>query len=130
MQKILMMMVFIAFLFAGCGETIIQPGESALLYGTWNETENNEGVILLYKSAGFSECYGFTIRPDGSFTEHKNSGWCGTPPVLYGEYEGTWKKTGLNRIRINVGYWGGIEEYEMEYSFTATGNLSVKRLPS
>lgn len=114
MKKTFMMIVFLPLLFAGCGETIILPGESALIYGTWNETENNEGVILPEKSAGFSECYGFTTRPDGSFTEHKNSGWCGTPPFIYGECEGTWKKSGLNRIRINVGYWGGIEEYGME----------------
>lgn len=77
------MLHLITLFLAGCGETIFQPDTQEPLYGKWNLTDNNKGVALMVKASGLSECYGFTINPDGKFVEHKNAGWCGTPPILY-----------------------------------------------
>ena len=58
--------------------------------------------------------YGFTFHKDGSFTERKNSGWCGTPPIAYDNFEGSWKPLSDTLIDITVAYWGGTLTYQMQ----------------
>ena len=57
--------------------------------------------------------YGFIIGKDGSFIERKNAGWCGTPPITYKNFEGTWEAVSDSLLEITVGYWGGTINYQM-----------------
>lgn len=34
---------------------------------------------------------GYQFKPDGLFVRRGNIGWCGTPPVTYGNFDGQWK---------------------------------------
>ena len=47
---------------------------------------------------------------DGTLVERKNSGDCGTPPIVYGDFSGNWKIEKNNDLKINVAYWGGMEQ--------------------
>ena len=47
----------------------------------------------------------------GKFTERKNSGWCGTPPVVYSDYDGIWSEHD-SLISVSTGFWGGTVDYQ------------------
>lgn len=71
--------------------------------------------------------YGFAIVRNGLFVERKNAGFCGTPPITYAEYEGSWTKSG-NILTISTKYWGGSEQYIWKIRFCDQKKLSVIRL--
>lgn len=45
------------------------------------------------------------------FIERKNSGWCGTPPVSYSDFEGNWSIND-SLLNVSVAYWGGLADYQ------------------
>lgn len=58
-----------------------------------------------------SNDYGFSIKKEQKFIERKNAGWCGTPPISYADFNGTWTMND-STINITVDYWGGVASYE------------------
>lgn len=56
---------------------------------------------------------GFVFKKNGRLTKRQNSSWCGTPPIEYKNYKGTWKYTSDSTILINHKYWGGQAESEL-----------------
>jgi hypothetical protein len=84
---------------------------SGLLIGNWiDRTVNNEEITMTHANHLRNAEYGFSFKEGGIFVERKNAGWCGTPPVTYEDFEGTWNQTD-SLIVITVGYWGGQMEY-------------------
>lgn len=54
---------------------------------------------------------GYWITPEyGVFLERKNAGWCGTPPITYGDFDGTWMEDEDGFIYITSEYWGGTQD--------------------
>lgn len=89
-------------------------GENSGIVGTWVEGGTDGDVTLLQRAMELDpERYGFIIHEEGGFTEHKNSGWCGTPPISYGYFEGTWEAVSDSLMEITVGYWGGTMTYQI-----------------
>ncbi len=81
------------------------------LIGSWFNPHYNDSIVTYERSEGLVENdYGFSINEDRTFIERKNAGWCGTPPISYADYDGTWSKND-SIIEISVGYWGGTSEY-------------------
>jgi hypothetical protein len=95
-------------------------GENKGIIGTWVELPalegnwtNEEGRTLERRSELHAESYGFTISENGDFLERKNAGWCGTPPITYDNFEGSWEALSDSLLQITVGYWGGVINYQM-----------------
>jgi len=106
-------------------------GENADLVGTWVENGYEGDLTLLKRSNNLEESnYGFTIEEDGSFVERKNSGWCGTPPIAYDNFEGNWEALSDSLIEITVGYWGGIMTYQMRIVTLDEKDLKIRYLYS
>lgn len=85
--------------------------QSDFLVGYWANPENIDTLVKYTRSTELEEDdYGFGFKAGGTFVERKNAGWCGTPPITYGDFEGTWIRNG-SLINITVGYWGGTAEY-------------------
>lgn len=85
------------------------------IYGTWVLVGYEDSLAILRVSDKLDENqYGFIFHSYGIFIERKNSGWCGTPPISYKNYEGAWNKKSDSLLKINVGYWGGTTSYQME----------------
>ena len=82
------------------------------IIGSWVNISYDNNLITLEKSKNLkNNDYGITFKGDGSLVERKNSGWCGTPPISYSDFNGTWRiKNSL--IQISVDYWGGQTEYK------------------
>jgi len=89
-------------------------GENEEIVGTWVEESLEDQVTTMKRAQNLAQDkYGFTIREDGTFIERKNAGWCGTPPISYDNFEGTWEALSDSLLDITVGYWGGTITYQM-----------------
>jgi hypothetical protein len=81
------------------------------LIGSWVNPQQNDFIVTYEKSEGLVDNeYGFSFNEDNIFIERKNAGWCGTPPISYADYNGTWTKDD-SIIEISVAYWGGTADY-------------------
>jgi hypothetical protein len=67
--------------------------------------------------------YGFAFKSGQLFVERKNAGWCGTPPISYTDFDGTWTKND-SVINITVGYWGGLADYQWKIILIDNNSLT------
>lgn len=83
------------------------------LIGFWKlDGYENDTVQVFKRTSSLTQNnYGFGFEEEGVFKENKNVGWCATPPISYGIYEGTWNMLSDSRIRVDVPYWGGDSYY-------------------
>lgn len=104
-------------------------GQNAGIVGTWVEHMQDADRLWLNRSSSLDpERYGFTLKEDGEFIEHKNAGWCGTPPISYAEYEGTWLALSDSLLEVTVGYWGGTMTYQMRIVSLDEQQLAIRYL--
>jgi hypothetical protein len=104
-------------------------GDNADIVGTWVEDEYQGDTLFLFRSDKFIQNkYGFTLHDDGTFIEHKNAGWCGTPPVTYDSFEGTWEAVSDSLLDITVGYWGGVMTYQIRIVSLRPEELAIRYL--
>ena len=75
-----------------------------------------------------SDNAGIKFNSDKTFIERANSGWCGTPPISYTNYDGTWNAINENTFEINVAYWGGTTNYKIEIVELNDTELKIKRI--
>jgi len=132
MKKLIFLMVMVLLL--SCEKELMEMealGANAGIVGTWIE-EGYQGDTTLLKRAGkLNEVkYGFTINEDGSFIERKNSGWCGTPPISYANYDGSWEAVSDSLLNVTVGYWGGMMTYQIRVVSLQGEDLAIKYLYS
>ena len=132
MKKLLSLMILV--MLVSCEKEFLEVGdlgENAGLVGTWvQEGYMGDTTLLKRMSALDEQQYGFTIVEDGTFIERKNSGWCGTPPIAYANYDGTWKALSDSLLNITVGYWGGVMTYQIRIVSLSEQNLAIKYLYS
>lgn len=117
-----------------CGKEFLEVealGANVGIVGTWIE-EGYMGDTTLLKRAGELDenKYGFILKQDGTFIERKNSGWCGTPPIAYANYEGTFEVVSDSLLNITVAYWGGMMTYQIRVVSLDQEDLAIKYLYS
>jgi hypothetical protein len=96
--------------------------------GYWVNPVYTDSTITFDKATSLKENdYCFAFLKDRLFIERKNSGWCGTPPISFADYEGTWSKAD-NTIQIKVGYWGGLINYEWKIISVNDEKLVIKEI--
>jgi hypothetical protein len=104
-------------------------GDNAGIVGTWVEDEYLGDTLFLDRMGAFDkEKYGFTIHEDGTFTEHKNAGWCGTPPITYARFDGKWEAVSDSLLDITVAYWGGMMTYQIRIVSLSPDELAIRYL--
>lgn len=108
----IILLLFSITLFS-CEETI-EPkiNSSDPIIGSWINPHYMD-TLWRYERADAlqDDCPGFTFKPEGLFVERKNAGFCGTPPIVYSNFNGTWTKND-SLIQITVDYWGGEADYQ------------------
>ena len=120
------LLIGIFLLFSSCEKNNLSP-EAGELEGIWIEKGYEENISIFEKAKKIDENkYGFEISEGGIFLEHKNSGWCGTPPISYANYDGTWKYESDSILVIDVGYWGGTISYKLEIVELTTNTLKAR----
>ena len=134
--------IFSAFLFClvcglwlySCEKSVPELAELGMnegIVGTWVQSGKTGDTLLLSRAGELaSDHYGFVIEKDGSFLERKNSSGCGTAPISYANYTGSWEIVSDSLLNITVGYWGGIMTYQIRIISLDPDDLVIRYLYS
>ena len=118
----------IVMLFLSCEKeqnTAIQP---AMIMGSWVNPVLDDTLWTYDKSANLKENeYGLSFEAGNVFIERKNSGWCATPPIAYGDFEGKWFKED-SIIDISVDFWGGTAGYRWKVISLDRNKLTIHKV--
>ncbi len=125
--RILIAVIMTLFVFVACEkeEVFIATEDSGNLTGYWVNQQFADTLFTYEKSDNLVDNeYGFAFLPGGKFIERKNAGWCGTPPISYADFEGSWS---LNDsiFNVTVGYWGGTATYRWRVVSADNGRLII-----
>lgn len=111
MKKTFILVLLAGILFQSCTEKIIVESDTQKIDGYWTNMQVSDTLFVMQRASELTDNeYCFAFLEDSKFIEQKNSGWCGTPPVMYARYEGTWSLQD-SIIQISVPYWGGMVHY-------------------
>lgn len=126
-KGILFLLVSFFFVFAGCdkNDTTI-PMSSDPVVGYWINRQYNDSTISFERSDALRDAdYGLAFKSGGKLVERKNTGWCGTPPIVYDDYEGSWTKND-SILDITASYWGGVAIYKWKLLSVTDSSLEVR----
>ena len=127
--KISLITLIISLFLIACEKEKDQINTDAnLLIGSWINPQYNDSLVTYERFNSLKDNdYGFSIIYDSKFIERNNSGWCGTPPISYSDYEGNWTQND-SIIDITVGYWGGLVDYKWKIVSIDNNNLTIIRI--
>lgn len=107
-MKTIALAILVALSLVSCSKLIdpVEAGNDELI-GNWTDPQYTDTVITYTRVNNLVENqFGISFQEGNKLVERQNSGWCGTPPIVTADYEGTW--TGNDSVvNINVGFWGG-----------------------
>lgn len=125
MRNLFLMALLLSSLLYSCTKDAIKIDPDNPLLGVWNFSGYDNDIQVFKNSQEFSDCQCYKFNPGGTLVERKNSGWCGTPPVSYADYPGTWEVLNDTLIKINVGYWGGSTTYKLDIESVTSETLRI-----
>jgi hypothetical protein len=114
MKKLTTAIIFIVLLFISCNKEEIKTDPDNPLLGIWNYSNFQDNMWIYTRNLEFIDNHCYEFKNDGTLIERKNSGWCGTPPITYADYPGTWSLLNDTLVQIEVGYWGGTASYKLD----------------
>jgi len=124
----LSLLFLVVFCFSCEKDRDIEMDSNNPLLGYWVDASWTEDNITFKRAGSLPEHdYGLQFKSTGQIIERKNSGSCGTPPIMYADYNGNWSQDS-SHLSINVGYWGGMAEYEWEIETVNNTRLIVKQI--
>lgn len=87
------------------------------LIGSW--VYHSEEVNLLHRKKidHLEESMGgIQFLQNGKLLVRQNAGWCGTPPISYSNFDGTWKVNADSTLDLTYSFWGGkvVEQWKIE----------------
>jgi hypothetical protein len=81
------------------------------LIGSWTDPQYTDTIVSYTRVESLVENqYGITFKPGNKLVERQNSGFCGTPPIITADYDGTWSQKD-SIVDITVSFWGGTADY-------------------
>ena len=98
------------------------------LIGIWlfEENSSSENSASLLKSKKFREDEpGIQLKKNGKLVKRQNSGRCGTPPISYANYEGTWAMTGNSTLTVKYEFFDGTIEEDWKILETNKNRLKI-----
>jgi len=102
--------------------------DSNLLKGSWINPVANDSTLTYQRANSLNENEpGLAFKEAQSFLERKNAGFCGTPPITYADFEGSWDQDD-SIINITVDYWGGQAFYEWKIESLTKTQLTIIRI--
>jgi hypothetical protein len=128
MKKYLFLLIVPIVFFSCDPHEVVSPENTNELLGVWiNPQYNNDGLMTLDKADEFVDGYGIAFHENGTLTERKNVGWCGTPPITYGDFAGSWEEAD-DIIDMVVDFWGGENEITWKIIFVDDQTLIIEVL--
>ncbi|MEZ5105661.1 MAG: hypothetical protein R2757_14275 [Draconibacterium sp.] len=127
MKTVIYSLLFLTILlFVSCNEDeVAEINNSTELIGFWGNRVVNDTIYTFERLDSLKDNdYGFTFKTGEIFMERANTGWCGTPPVSYTNYNGTWSQND-SIINISVAYWGGMADYQWKIVHIDNNTLTI-----
>lgn len=132
-KTILIFSVLLVALFSPCkqNENSIDPKNP--LIGTWVykdyvQIDSEEYAIVYERKPTFeNNSGGISFKIKNEFIERKNIGFCGTPPISYGEYKGSYSLKD-KQITTESDSWNGKTTERYEIISIEDKVLKIKRL--
>lgn len=82
--------------------------EHGTLIQKWVMVDSNDEGILYKSDTRFDEHKsGMEFMKDGTMVVRQNAGWCGTPPITYENFSGTWTAISKTEVALAYEFWGG-----------------------
>ncbi len=125
MNKSIVAIFFFLLILGACSKDEIKIDPDNLLIGVWNYSGYQDNSLIFSRNNEFTDNHCYRFDADGTLTERKNSGWCGTPPISYADFSGTWTILNDTLIQINVGYWGGTTSYRLDIEELDSNSLKA-----
>jgi hypothetical protein len=128
MKRTVLLMMFLAAAGFACTKEQAEIDPESALAGIWVLSGYEDDIIVFNREEELADnvCYNFI--PDGTLIERKNSGWCGTPPISYADYKGSWYAINDTLVRINGSYWGGKMTYNIDIESVSPTRLRIRTL--
>lgn len=106
----------------------ITINESDLLIGHWINPISNDGELKLTRANSLkTDAYGISFFENSNCIE-RSSGWCGTPPLIFFDFQGTWRRNdSILVVTIGSGI-NGIEDIKWEIKTLNEKYLIIKRI--
>ena len=99
------------------------------ILGVWINADYMDGSTTYLKHEDFEAGEpGVKLLKNGTLVKRQNSGFCGTSPISYKNYEGTWSRTSESTITIRYDFWGGSAEEDSLIVNVAKDSLTTKLL--
>jgi len=114
MNKLTTTIISIFLLVISCNKEEIKTDPDNPLLGIWNYSDFQDNMWIYTRNLEFIDNHCYEFKNDGTLIERKNAGWCGTPPITYADYPGTWSLLNDTIVQIEVGYWGGTASYKLD----------------
>ena len=129
MKKTILAIFSFLFFYGACSKDDIKIDPDNLLIGVWNYSGFQDNTNIFLRNTEFIDNHCYQFNSDGTLTERKNSGWCGTPPISYADYTGTWTILNDTLVQVNVGYWGGTTRYKLDIEEVDSNFLRTSYVP-
>nr|MBI1231644.1 hypothetical protein [Cytophagales bacterium] len=126
-----MKMTVLTFVFGLLLFSCIQSDEMAsdlgpLPLGIWSNIEYLSNGFTMERVTQLKENnYGYLFLSNGKLVHRANSSWCGTPPIITKDYEGTWERNG-DTITLRSQFWGGVNLQEWRLTESSGKSLLVE----
>jgi hypothetical protein len=123
MKNASLLIILFVLLFTSCKKDETNFDSNNPLLGIWNVSEYVGNATVYNRSTAFINEYGYEFKSGGTLIERQNAGWCGTPPITYADYAGTWSVINDTLIQVEVAYWGGISSYQLDIELVDAEHL-------
>lgn len=101
--------------------------EFVTIFQKWVFVDTNEEGTLYESDTQWDEHKsGMEFRKDGTMVVRQNAGWCGTPPISFGNFSGTWTAISKTELALEYEYWGGTMKSTMNIVKLNKKELLVK----
>jgi hypothetical protein len=114
----------------GCEEDSqsIMIDETDLLIGHWINPISNDSELKLTRANSLKDDeYGISFLLENQCVE-RSSGWCGTPPLTFFDFEGTWTKNESILIMTIDNGMNGLEDVKWKIKTLNDNYLIIERL--
>lgn len=131
MKKYLILFSAIAVLFSQCTPEEVPENTPTndTIIGCWINQIHEDNTVTYERATALEDnAPGFCFNEDGTLVVRKNVGFCGTPPITYGDYDGTWTLED-SILTMNVDGWNGYVESSWELISVNEESLVLKYVP-
>lgn len=129
MKKLHIFTLILCLLLLACTKDEIKIDPNNLIIGTWNYASYHNNVSVYARSLDFTNNHCYKFNSDGTIVERNIAGFCGTPPVSYDNYDGTWTVLNDTLIQILVKYFDGMRTYRLGINSVNRDSLKMEEVP-